>query len=129
MGTETLAGRLARWGYLHSINNRVRPILELAEQGELRKFEEAICVFTSKILKQVARHELSAQEADSLFMVLDLYVTEKDLREQLSPDVQELIFEGLLFHHFRERHGPDLARMRDLLKKRMEIRTGYRGDT
>ena len=52
-------------------------------------------------------------------MVIDLYVTEKNLRDRLTGEIQDLLFEGLLFHDLGTPHGPDFEFMRTLIQKRV----------
>ncbi|HBQ37508.1 MAG TPA: hypothetical protein DD714_00600 [Candidatus Omnitrophica bacterium] len=120
MNREALPERLKRWGYAPEINDRVKPILELAESGDIGKFEEAICTFTAQVLADLEAKSIGPREADALFMVLDLYITEVDLREKLRKEIQGLVMEGMLFHHYGDVHGPSIDLIRELIKKRLE---------
>ncbi len=110
---------LKQLGYDAVIKKRVAPLLKLVEEDKIDKFEKEICRFTLEVLKEIKEEKLLPEAAQDLFMVIDLYITKKNLRDRLKKIVQDLLFETLLFHDFGTVHGPDLDFMRTLACKRL----------
>ena len=117
MTTDKLTVRLKRWGYARDVNLRAEPILGLLEGGNVAGFEKALATLAAEVLEDLSMKKTSPKQADDLFMIVDLYITETELREKLSVEARELLFEGLLFHHYGDRHGPDIQRMKQLIQK------------
>src|SRR3989338_7565936 len=103
---------LSEWlkelGYDSAIKEKVAPILRKAEEKNIDGFEKEICHLTLEILEDIQVEKLSSAGAQDLFMVIDLYITKKNLRDSLTKSVRDLLFEGLLFHDLGTVHGPDL---------------------
>ncbi len=117
-----LADWLEQLGYDSAIKKRVAPILKKAERKNLDGFEKEICHLASAVLQNIKAGKLTPAQAQDLFMVVDLYVTKKNLRGRLTKSVRGLLFEGLLFHDFDTPHGPDLDLMRTLIDKCSKFR-------
>ena len=121
MANQSLAGRLRRWGCDKQTKAQVMPVLTIGERGNVARFEIETCNLFSRVLKDYEQHAMSPEAASKLFTIIDLYVTEKDLRAQLMPETQELLFEGLLFHDLGTKYGPDVNFMHQLIKKRLAL--------
>lgn len=119
MKDETLQDRLQRWGYSQEVNERIRPILEIAEQGRLIDFEISFCKFALQIIEDVEAGNRTPNEANNLFLLVDLYITEKEIEDNISDEIQELVMEGLHFHHLGDDWKPDVVRMRSLIEKHL----------
>lgn len=117
MKQQELSERLKRWGYREEANERVKPILELCEQGKLKAFEKALSDLSFRLLQDFKDGSITGKEVDDLFMIIDLYVSEKELRDHLTEETQRLLFEGLLFHDAGGPHGPDIEFMHQLIQK------------
>ena len=100
--------------YDPSIKERVKGILEKAEQGDMPQFEQEISRLALDLLSGVEQGVMSPQLANDHFMVVDLYITKRDLRDKLSEPIQDLMFQGLLFHDWGTNYGPDVELIRKL---------------
>lgn len=117
MTGENLRQRLVRWGYGKEINERVGPILEMTEGGDVATFQRRLFELASRVLGELEEGSIAAKQADDIFMVIDLYVTELDLRERLVEETRQLIMEGLHLHHYGSVHGPSVELMRKLINE------------
>jgi len=117
MINEALKDRLKRWGYAQQINDKAKPILELAEEGRLIDFELSLCRFALQVIEDVRVGIQSPKEADDLFVLIDNYISEKEIGDELSDEIHEIILEGHHFHHFGEDYGPDVTLMKNLIEK------------
>ena len=93
----------------------------MAEYGALMEFREAekeMFVHFSEValanamlaaLEAIKHGALSPKDADNAFTGLDVELTERADRPELSEEAQELIFEGEHLHHCDAAYGPDLS--------------------
>ena len=119
MSNETPSDRLKRSGYDSILKARVAPLLRKVEENSLEQFEKEFCHLASEVLQEVETGKLSATAAQDLFMLLDVCVTDTGVKDRLTKEARDLLFEGLLFHDLGTPHGPNFDFMRQVIQARL----------
>lgn len=91
-----------------------QPVAVLLELRLYRGAAAAIAVLALWVLSQVERGQFDPETADRFFTRLDVLLTDHRDGPTLPEALQELIFEGELFHHAGEPEGPDLGQLKQL---------------
>ncbi len=89
--------------------------MEIAEDNRIEEFGRAVYIYARRVLDDLDAQRLTSQQADDLFMLIDLYVGERDIEDKLPVGLQRLIFKGLHLYHLGKKFGPDLHLMHELI--------------
>ncbi|MBI4493081.1 MAG: hypothetical protein HY690_09865 [Chloroflexi bacterium] len=93
------------------------PIVPMLESEALHEAEGFIAGLTAWVLRQLEEHRMGAGRAGWLFTLLDVYLTDNYPHLELSPEAQELLFEGAQLHHYGDELAPDPAYLRELIEE------------
>ncbi len=83
----------------------------------MRDFEAVLAFLTLWLLDRIAAGRTSTAEADRLFTLLDVHLTNRGGQTLLSEDAQELLFEGEFFANLSAPDGLDPLALRQLALK------------
>lgn len=90
------------------------------ERGLVRTAEAVLASLALSILDALESRRLQPDAADQAFTMLDVYLTDHTELPDLSPDAQELVFQGEHLHHFGEALGPAARELRNLATRLLE---------
>ena len=84
------------------------------ETAPIREVEVVLAFLMPLMAARVKERHIAPEEADRLFTLIDVYLTDHRPGEELSNEAQQLLLEGEHFHHFGEQLGPDLRHVEQL---------------
>lgn len=90
------------------------PVIELTRAGHVQQAEIIIGYLALWLLRRVETGRMSREDADRVFTVLDVQLTDDGLADALSDEAHDLITEGHHFHHWGEEWGTDPIQVRAL---------------
>lgn len=96
------------------VSDTIRTFVAALENASTRDVETVLAFLALQMLRRVTEGHLAASDADQLFTLIDVHLTDRGRFDSLSPEATDLIVEGHHFHHWGEPFGPDPAEIQRL---------------
>ena len=93
---------------------------ELVGRELVQNAEVVLACITLHLLGRLEQGSVSGDAATHVLVAVDCALTGPGEGSSLSPEAQELIFEGEHLHHFGDEYGPDTAYLRRLANTILE---------
>ncbi len=106
---------VARFKYPERVKQIAVPVLATAQTERLKAFESSFSRVALDVLEALQKGQMPAAEADAFFSLVDFYLDEYHLKDQLPEDLQDIFFDGHILHDYGSKFGPDLEEMRKTL--------------
>ena len=112
-----LRTKLAEYPFPQTVLARVSPFVAMVEAGKIDQARATLGQIALKICEALRSNSITPKEADQVFTLLDVYLSDNypDLDQGSAAD--ELIFEGQFLHHYGDEHGSDLEMMEQLARQ------------
>jgi hypothetical protein len=113
----------ARRAYPPHVKALIGVVDTLLREGLRADAERSIAAYTLWVLDALNAGDLTPNEADEAFTMLDVYLTDNHV-PYFSEPIQEIIFEGEILHHYNEpADSPTAARPKLMRELALQVLT------
>ncbi len=105
---------LTDYPFPETVIAQVAPLAALVEAGDIDQARRALGRLALKIFKALRSNSIAPREADQVFTLIDVFLSDNFSTVNMGDTADELIFEGQLMHHYGDASGPDMKLMERL---------------
>ena len=105
------------YNYPANIVKLLEPIVNSIEQDRPRLAEQKMAKLAIELISDIESNKIGHKEADKVFTLLDIFLSDNFNTIEFSENFKSLIFEGMILHDLGKSYGADIELMKELSNK------------